>query len=133
MQTTLFIKSTIHAVDREIPDVIEQQVDAEFLQTEDEIQIFYEEKEGDQTSAVRIFSYEDKMVILRKGPIRYQQIYQLEKPTVCKMEMPGGQLEIIVKTHQYERTFQKIACQFTLEQSNQIKLGEYQLELKWEL
>ncbi|MCH5585089.1 DUF1934 domain-containing protein [Shimazuella sp. AN120528] len=133
MLKTLYIKSTIHAVDGDHPEVIEQQFDAEFLQIEDEIQILYQEGEGEQISTVRIFSYENKMIILRNGPIRYQQTYVTGEPTLCKMELPGGQIEVVVKTHSYFRTSESISCQFTLEESNQMKLGDYQLELEWKL
>jgi uncharacterized beta-barrel protein YwiB (DUF1934 family) len=127
----LFIKSTIHAVDSDHPDVIEQQVDAEFLQTEDEIQFYYKDGQGAETSTVRIFSYEDKMIILRNGPIRYEQTYQVKEPTLCKMEIPGGHLDVWVVTHFYTRTLRKITCYFTLEQGNHMKLGDYQIELAW--
>lgn len=133
MTIPLFIKSTIHAVGSEQPDVIEQQVDAEFLQTEEEIQLYYREGNGAESSIVRIFSYEDRMIIWRNGPIRYEQTYLTGEQTICEMVIPGGKLDVMVKTHLYERTFKKIFCQFTLEQINHLKLGDYQLELTWNL
>jgi uncharacterized beta-barrel protein YwiB (DUF1934 family) len=133
MSIPLFIKSTIHAVGNEYPDVIEQQVDAELLHVEDEIQLYYQEGQGEEASTVRIFSFEDRMIIWRNGPIRYEQTYVTGESTVCEMVIPGGKIDVVVNTQLYNRTSQKIICQFTLEQANHMKLGDYQIELAWEL
>ncbi|WP_028778221.1 DUF1934 domain-containing protein [Shimazuella kribbensis] len=131
MKKKLFIRSTIHNAGVDHPDIIEQQVDAEFVEMEDEMQIFYQEGSNKDVSDVRILAFDDHMIVLRMGAIRYEQTYVMNEITKCLMEVPGGQLELLVQTHQYKRGLDYIFCQFSLKQTNQTTLGEYQLELKW--
>jgi uncharacterized beta-barrel protein YwiB (DUF1934 family) len=133
MKKTLYIKSTIHSVGADQPEIIEQRVDAKFYQMENEVQIFYREGENKDSSDVKIVASDDKMVVLRTGSIRYEQTYLMNKITTCHMDVLGGQLELLVQTHQYKRGSDQIFCQFTLKQTDQTILGKYRLELKWQM
>jgi uncharacterized beta-barrel protein YwiB (DUF1934 family) len=133
MQIPLYIKSTIHTSGSEEAEVVKQQVQADMLRFEDHSLISYQEGNGVERSDVKIFAYEDHMIISRRGPISYQQEYQPNDSTLCNMKMPMGIVEMRVLTHFYQFNPRgKILCQFNLEQDDVI-LGEYQLDIAWEV
>ncbi len=126
----LTITSTIHYSEQEEPEMIEQQVSAQLLQVGGEWQISYVEGSDSGQSRVRLFAFEDELIVIRQGPISYQQVYQPAGVTTCQMTTPNGKMEIEVITHKYQREERKIFCHFTLRQSD-VDLGEFQLKLTW--
>jgi uncharacterized beta-barrel protein YwiB (DUF1934 family) len=126
----LTITSTIHYPEQEEPEMIQQQLSAGLLQVGEEWQISYMEGSDREQSRVRLFAFDDELIVIRQGPISYQQVYQPAGVTTCEMTTPSGKMEIEVITHQYQREEGKIYCYFTLRQTD-VNLGDFQLEITW--